>query len=178
MNRRIVVLGLGAGLVIAGAASAAVLTGGSAAPQTAPTTTLPCPPPGPNGPLPCNTGLAASKAQAAKQWPVSGSYISRDKAVSEVEGNQPGSSSDEAHAVRTTYANASAMLRQRGNPAVDPDTEVWVVTLVAPAGHPFVAPEAAPGAPPVTAGFYSVILDAVNGVEIDECTGCDAVTSG
>lgn len=148
INKRIVGLGLGAGIALGGAVSAVALTGGSAVPQTGPTTTLPCPGSGPNGPLACNNAnVAASRAQAAKQWPVAGTYMSRNAAIYQIEA-YTGGSGYRAHAVRTTYANASVMLHQSGNPSVNPDTEVWVVTLVAPADRPFTVSGAA-SAPPL-----------------------------
>ena len=154
-------------------------TGSPASTATPPTTTYPCPP----APLPGQTstscgaaGLSAAQAQAAKQWPVSASsYLTRDAVVAEAARTHVVGT---AHALQTTYSNAAALLGESPNPAVDPATEVWVVTLTAPQGQHYTF-DVAPGAPPQTPTTYSAIYDAANGGTIDDCTGCKpAVTSG
>lgn len=179
-------IGLGSVAVIAAASAAGVvLTGSAATPQSAPPTVYPCPPPGPPG-LPASNctpasqaaAQAASQAQSARQWPVTGtSYLSEEQAIAEARTMIADSGA--AHALRTTYSNAANLMNEAPSPGVNPDTEVWIVTLYPAPGHSFVFMPDRPGPPTSYAdSAYSVIMDAVNGGVIDDCTGCAAITSG
>ena len=166
---------IGTRLILAGLALAAltvaalVLTGASGATRlnatTATTATTAAPSP-------------SEQAITASQWPVTAStYITEAQGIDEVRAG----STATGHALRTTYARASAMLGDSGaQPNVNPNTVVWIVTVDGPA--PYVSsppPGSGAGAPTTMAPKYqSVVMDAANGGEIDSCLGCDSVTSG
>ena len=120
----------------------------------------------------------SEQAITASQWPVTAStYITEAQGIDEVRAG----STATGHALRTTYARASAMLGDSGaQPNVNPNTVVWIVTVDGPT--PYVSsppPGSGAGAPTTMAPKYqSVVMDAANGGEIDSCLGCDSVTSG
>jgi hypothetical protein len=188
MSRRFRIVGFAAValLTIAVALGAEALAeagnAGSAQGQssTSSTSTLPpCPPQLPPGvtcdPATIAANRANARAQIASQWPPSAtSYMTRAEAIQTAEQWAPKSRGTDAHAEFTTYADAAEFVGESPTPDVDPQTEVWLVTVFAhPDGfiyRPGPGTQAQPSAP--TPSSYTVIMDAANGSTIDTCAPC------
>jgi len=156
------------------------------------TTSMPdCPPtPPPPGQPACDpsqveANRAALRAQIANQWPVTSAHpLSKDQAIAAAEQQwSPGSQGAGTRAVFTTYDHAAAMTHDDANPFVNPNTQVWVVTILAPPeGAIYRAPPPpAPSDnsqaaqqyranPPQRPASFTVIEDAANGSTIDSCS--------
>lgn len=145
------------------------------------TTTLPlCPPSLPPGAT-CNpqaiaSAQAGAEIQAQQQWPVqSSTYLNESQAIGAAENWSPGSSGSSAHGQRMTYAEAASSVGESPNPLVNPDTNVWVVTVDASPGDGWFRPSPSEASP----SSYTVIMDAANGSTIDICSPCTGqITTG
>lgn len=153
----------------------------AAATTSSSTTTLPpCPPSLPPGTTCHPQAIAAARANAESQnqknWPAqSSTYLSESDAIASGRRWRPGSSGATAHARRMTYAQAAALIGESPNPTVDPDTNVWVVTVDASPGNGWYRPIPGQASP----SSYTVIMDAANGRAIDLCSPCvGRVTTG
>jgi len=130
-----------------------------------------------------DNAAALNESKAAQQWPVTSStYLTEAQAINEVT-RVLGANADanSGHALLTTYANASNLMGDAGaNPSVNPSTMVWLITVTAASGSGgFSEGSSLTGTPTVAPSrFFSVVMDAANGLQIDECYGCDTVTSG
>lgn len=113
-----------------------------------------------------------------KQWPESApgtAGISANRAIQigvamgSHTGNAPVS-----HTREMNYAQASHLINDNPNPAVAPQTQVWVVTVHQPFGFMSVPPAVNRNQVTIPQ-VYTVVLDAANGNPIDACGGCSAV---
>jgi hypothetical protein len=166
---------------VAAATISSAGTSAKAATATPTTTTTiaaaPCPP---GVPFLCtapSNATALNAAQAAKQWPVRAStYLTEAQAIGEVTRFWGGT----AHAMFTRYANASNLMGDPGaNPNINPNTRVWLITITAATGSGGFSQGSSLGGTATIAPsrFFSIVMDAANGLQIDECYGCDTVTS-
>jgi len=160
-----------AGVTLGAATISSADTNAEAATATSVTqTTLaaPCPPP----PVSCPT---VSNGGPAK--PVTAStYLTEAQAIGEITRFWMGT----GHALLTTYADASNVMGDPGaNPTVNPNTMVWLVTVTAALGRGFSEGSSLGGGTTVAPSrFFSTVIYAASGVQIDQCYGCEAVTSG
>lgn len=169
------------GLLAIVALGAQPSSGSASTVTSAPTTTLPpCPPNLPPGvtcdPQAIAAARASAQSQAQENWPAqSSTYLSESQAEAAAETWNPASSGYPAHGQQMTYGQAAALVGESPNPSVNPDTNVWVVTVDAPPGDGWyrqIPGEASPSS-------YTVILDAANGSAIDICSPCMAqITAG
>lgn len=156
------------------------------------TTTVACPPnpppPPPSGETtvttePCGSAsLAKDRAQMAQQWPVSCQpCLSRDQAIADARSFS-GASTGTAHAKLMNYQAAAQVVGEAPTAIVDPNTQVWVVTIFA-RPNDFIA-GSQPGGPNPNASAspptnFTLIMDGSNGSVIDTCSPCAGrLTSG
>jgi hypothetical protein len=177
---RKVYLVVGAAVTVMGGLVASSTLGAFGATGSSSTTSVPCPPgsaPPGAAPIQCNASdQSAAQAQSEQERPVGAStYISETQAIS-IARNYHSDSTGAAHALKTTYDEASSLMGEASQPLVNPETEVWIATVTIPGG---ATAWGSPGGTPNDAvDVYTVILDAANGNLIDACDGCNSVTSG
>lgn len=71
------------------------------------------------------------------------------------------------------YGDVLAATGNAPSAVVNPDRQVWVVTVEAP-----ITTDGSPSVAPVTVNAYTAVLDAQTGKAIDVCIGCDSLAPG
>lgn len=191
LARRVLSLGAGVIVIVAGAIALTVTSGGASRAPRADVADASQIPSYCDGSLPgftlsqCEATHEQMQTQATQLWPAQGSVMSA--AAAAAAGSTSGAKDITGQVVtvtatneyETTYADAGKLM-EATDPFVAPTTPVWIVTKEW-SGPIMTRTEVGLHAPPANwtpPTVSTVIIDAISGNPIDSCLGCDIVQPG